>query len=140
MPRPYTITEDAEIVRLKERVAFKGWSNLAAAFNENFAPSAARPWGTMQVRYSRYLAVGKKHRRRAVAALAATTTGLHTNFFLSLLLLLLPTIHPQTAVHLCREPRFKCRTNADVLLADPVVTSALARPRRGVAAAPPAGE
>ena len=52
--RKYTAAEDAEILRLKERVVrFRGWENLAAAFDARFA--TRRHWGTLQVRYSRFL-------------------------------------------------------------------------------------
>ena len=77
MPSLYSIAEDAELIRLKERVPFAGWSALAAAWNQAF-PLSPRPWGTLQVRYSRYLQAGKPHRARALAHLAAATAGMLT--------------------------------------------------------------
>jgi hypothetical protein len=51
MPRSFTVQEDAEILRLKERRPFGGWEALARTFNLRFAVSA-RLWGTLQVHNS----------------------------------------------------------------------------------------
>jgi phosphatidylserine decarboxylase len=91
--RPYTVSEDAEIIRLKERLPFTGWSDLAVAFNATFAAALPRPWGTMQVRYSRYLAAGKHHRVRALAALAAAPAGLYSHSFFCISLFTSPRLH-----------------------------------------------
>ncbi len=78
MPRAFSAAEDAEIVRLKERLPFGGWPALAQDFNRQFTDST-RPWGTLQVRYSRYLNVGKRHRPRALTDLNGTALpGMYT--------------------------------------------------------------
>jgi len=75
MPDIFSIVEDAEIIRLKERAPFTGWRDLAAAFVAAFPNTTRGTWGTLQVRYSRYLQAGKKHRARALALLGSAPAG-----------------------------------------------------------------